>query len=98
MSLVPFTRCSGHRAGLFWRSGSVRTPGLAGKWAQAPNSSRALCLVGRAQEAPGGSGGGLELGASPVGGGDESGGGNTEKVFGAGKKGVVVVESGSLWL
>ena len=47
MSLIPFPGCSGHRAG-FWGSGSVRLPGLARKWAQAPNSLPGLVLDGEA--------------------------------------------------
>lgn len=43
MSLIPFAGCSGHRAGLFWGSGSVRLSGLARKWAQAPNSPPGPC-------------------------------------------------------
>lgn len=45
--LIPFPGCGGHRAGLFWRSGSIITPSLARIGVQALNSSRALCLMGR---------------------------------------------------
>lgn len=98
VSLVPFADCSGQRA--------VRTPGLTRKRAQALNSSRALCLMGRpVGEAPGWSRDGLEPWGFPCGegGGDESGGGNKrESIWSWRKKvgvcgGGRVVESGSLW-
>lgn len=46
MSLVRVPGCSGHRAGSFWGSSSVRAPGLAAKWAQAPNSPPGPCALG----------------------------------------------------
>lgn len=76
---VPFPDGGGQRTGLFWGSGSVRTPGLTRKWAPAFNSSWALCLMERlVGEAPGWSKDGLEPWGFPCGegGGDESGGGN----------------------
>lgn len=104
MSLAPFPGCRGHRAGLVWGSGSVRTPGLTRRWAQALNSPRALCLMGRlVGEAPGWSRDGLEPWGFPCGErvGGESGGGNKREYLELEEEGGCVwgvAESGSWWL